>query len=149
MPDNMTPEQRRLTMSRIQKSNTKPEITVRRLVFARGLRFRKYVSSLPGTPDLVFSGARVAVFVDGDFWHGWRLDEWEHKLSSTYWKEKIARNRKRDSEHDAKLKEDGWTVIRVWEHEVEKDPEACVRRIEAAVRAGRQQHAADGASRRR
>lgn len=149
MPDNMTPEQRRLTMSRIRKSDTKPELTVRRLVFARGLRFRKYVSWLPGTPDLVFSRARVVVFVDGDFWHGWRFDEWEHKLSSAYWKEKIARNRKRDSEHDAKLKEDGWTVIRVWEHEVEEDPEACIRRIEAAVRAGQHQQATTSASCRR
>ena len=134
MTDNMTPEQRRLTMSRIRKLDTKPEITLRRLVFARGLRYRKYVAGLPGTPDLVFSGARVAVFVDGDFWHGWRFDEWEHKLSSKYWKEKIARNRKRDSEHDEKLKEDGWTVIRIWEHEVEQAAETCVDRIEQAVR---------------
>jgi len=149
MADNMTPEQRSRTMSRIRKTDTKPEIMVRRLAFSRGLRYRKYVSGLPGTPDLVFAGPKVAIFVDGDFWHGWRFEEWEHKLSSAYWKDKIRRNRNRDVENHRRLEKDGWTVIRIWEHEVEEDAEACVDRIEAVVRAGQQQHAADGAPRRR
>lgn len=134
MPDNMTPEQRRATMSRIRKRDTKPEMTVRRLTFARGLRYRKYVSQLPGTPDLVFFGARVVVFVDGDFWHGWRFETWEHKLTSSYWKDKISGNRARDREHDARLKHDGWAVIRVWEHDVEAEADACVDNIERTVR---------------
>ncbi len=80
MTDNMTAEQRSRTMSRIRKTDTKPELTIRRLAFARGLRYRKYSAHLPGKPDLVFSSARVVVFVDGDFWHGWRFEEWEQKL---------------------------------------------------------------------
>ena len=123
-------------MSRIRKKDTKPELTIRRLAHARGLRYRKHVESLPGTPDMVFGGPRVVVFVDGDFWHGWRLEEWEHKLSSKYWKEKIKRNRRRDGENHRRLEEEGWTVIRIWEHEVKEDPEACVDRIESAVRHG-------------
>lgn len=134
MADNMTPEQRSRTMSRIRKTDTKPELIIRRLVFARGLRYRKYSSPLPGKPDLVFASARVVVFVDGDFWHGWRFEEWENKLSSPYWKDKIRRNRERDAEHCACLEAKGWTVLRIWEHEVESDAEACVDRIERAVR---------------
>lgn len=134
MADNMTPEQRSRTMSRIRKTDTKPELMIRRLSFARGLRYRKYAARLPGKPDLVFATAKVVVFVDGDFWHGWRFEEWEKKLSSPYWKEKIRRNCERDRQHCACLEADGWTVLRIWEHEVEKDANACVDRIERAVR---------------
>lgn len=133
MADNMTPEQRSRTMSRIRKTDTKPELIIRRLSFARGLRYRKYLAHLPGKPDLVFAGARVVVFVDGDFWHGWRFEEWEEKLSSPYWRSKIRRNRERDSDHCARLEADGWTVLRIWEHEVEQNADACVDRIEVAV----------------
>ena len=134
MPDNMTVEQRSLTMSRIRKADTKPELVIRRLVFARGLRYRKYSASLPGKPDLTFARAKVAVFVDGDFWHGWRFNEWEHKLCSDYWKKKIRRNMERDVSNKALLEREGWTVIRIWEHEIEENADACVDRIEATVR---------------
>jgi DNA mismatch endonuclease, patch repair protein len=134
MTDNMTREQRSRTMSRIRKTDTKPELIVRRLTFSRGLRYRKYAAHLPGKPDLVFATARVAVFVDGDFWHGWRFGKWEHKLSSEYWRTKIRRNRERDRKNRRRLRNDGWTVVRIWEHEVEANREACVDRIETAVR---------------
>lgn len=134
MADNMTSEQRSRTMSRIRKTDTKPELRIRSLSFARGLRYRKYFSGLPGNPDLVFASARVVVFVDGDFWHGWRFGSWEQKLSSDYWKNKIRGNRDRDRRNRRLLREQGWIVIRIWEHEVEQDPEKCVDRIEQAVR---------------
>ncbi|MFN7970782.1 MAG: very short patch repair endonuclease [Acidobacteriota bacterium] len=133
----MTPEQRSRTMSRIRRTDTKPELLIRRLSFARGLRYRKYSSRLPGTPDLVFAKARVVVFVDGDFWHGWRFDEWEAKLSSSYWRAKIGRTRERDQANVASLEAAGWTVLRIWEHEVESHPAQCVDRIELAVRGSR------------
>jgi DNA mismatch endonuclease, patch repair protein len=139
MADNMTREQRSLTMSRIRKMDTKPELVIRRLVFARGLRYRKYAASLPGKPDLTFARTKVAVFVDGDFWHGWRFDEWEHKLSSEYWKKKIRRNMERDTANQALLESRGWTVIRIWEHEIEEDAKACLDRIEAAVKEAQDQ----------
>lgn len=84
--------------------------------------------SLPGRPDIVFSSARVIVFVDGDFWHGYRYPAWTRRLSP-YWHQKIQRNRLRDRRNFAKLRRAGWRVIRVWEHEVKKDLKGCVDRI--------------------
>jgi DNA mismatch endonuclease (patch repair protein) len=135
MTDNMTPGQRRRTMSSIRRIDTKPELAVRRLAFARGLRYRKYSPHVAGKPDLVFARARLVVFIDGDFWHGWRFQEWEHKLSSTYWRNKIRRNIDRDKSCRAKLEEDGWLVLQIWEHEIEADASGCVDRIEQALQA--------------
>ena len=132
MPDNLTPAQRSFTMSRIRSKDTTPELMVRRLAHARGLRFRKHVSALPGTPDLAFFGSRVAVFVDGDFWHGWRFPVWQGKLTS-YWSRKIERNRQRDRRNHASLRRRGWVVLRIWEHQVRGDPGQCIDRIESAV----------------
>jgi DNA mismatch endonuclease (patch repair protein) len=81
----------------------------------------------------VFSRSRVAVFVDGDYWHGWRFPAWKDKLAA-YWQEKIENNRRRDNRNFRRLRKDGWLVIRLWEHQVERDAERCVDRIEAVVR---------------
>lgn len=132
MADNLTPEQRSYMMSRVRSTDTKPELTVRRLAHSRRLRFRKHCGWLPGRPDMVFVAAKVVVFVDGDYWHGWRFPAWKHKLSP-YWKEKIERNRRRDRSNFKKLRRDGWLVIRLWEHEIERNPTRCIDRIEAAV----------------
>src|SRR5262245_6753393 len=132
MADNMTVAQRSRTMSRIRHSDTKPELIIRRLLFARGLRYRKCWRELPGKPDLVFARAKLVVFVDGDFWHGWRFDEWSHKLTSAYWTDKISRNRERDARNQKLLEQAGWRVIRIWEHEVEADATACADLIEKA-----------------
>lgn len=136
MADNLTIEQRSYTMSRIKSRNTKPELVIRKLVHSRGLRFRLHERSLPGCPDLVFVRAKVAVFVDGDFWHGWRFKQWCGKLAP-YWREKIAGNRKRDRSNFGRLRSSGWEVIRLWEHDVEASPEVCVDRVEECVRARR------------
>ena len=81
----------------------------------------------------MFVRAKVAVFVDGDFWHGWQFPRWRHKLGP-YWKKKIEGNRYRDRRTSNKLRREGWLVIRIWEHDVERDPESCVDRIEEAVK---------------
>jgi DNA mismatch endonuclease (patch repair protein) len=130
----MTVAQRSLTMSRIRSRDTGPELTIRRLLHARGLRYRKHVRALPGRPDLVFSGPKVAVFVDGDFWHGWKFSQWKEKLGP-YWREKIEGNKRRDARNFRQLRQGGWTVIRLWEHEIEADPGTCADRVERAVRA--------------
>jgi DNA mismatch endonuclease (patch repair protein) len=132
MADNLTPEQRSRTMSRIRSTDTGPELTIRRILHARGRRFRKYVREVPGRPDLVFARERVAVFVDGDFWHGWRFPVWREKLAE-YWRLKIARNRQRDARNFRLLRRRGWVVIRIWEHQVENDPHGCVERVERAL----------------
>ena len=120
-------------MSRIKGKDTRLEVRVRSELHRRGLRFRKHVKDLPGKPDIVFSKVRVAVFVDGDFWHGYRFPSWENKVSD-FWKEKISKNRERDTRNNGKLHEASWTVIRLWQHEVQKDFEACIDRIVSAVR---------------
>jgi DNA mismatch endonuclease (patch repair protein) len=98
----------------------------------RGLRFRKHVKSLPGSPDIVFTKEKVAIFIDGNFWHGWRLPAWEHKLSP-FWKDKLRANRKRDQRNFRRLHALGWRVIRIWQHQIKQDPEACIRVITAAL----------------
>ncbi len=119
MADNLTPQQRSYCMSRIKGKDTGLEIRIRSALHKRGLRFRKNVQDLPGKPDVVFRKAQVAVFVDGDFWHGYRFPSWEDKVSD-FWKKKINRNRQRDAANHRKLRNMGWTVIRMWQHDVQK-----------------------------
>ncbi len=136
MPDNLTPEQRSYCMSRIKGKDTGLEMRVRSELHRRGFRFRKHVKELPGKPDVVFTKAKVAVFIDGDFWHGYRFPAWEHKVSD-FWKQKINKNRERDRRNHRKLKEMGWTVIRLWQHDLERDFQECIERIIAAVNEAR------------
>ena len=82
MPDNLTPAQRSYCMSRIKGKDTGLELRVRSELHKRGLRFRKHLKELPGKPDIVFTRAKVVVFIDGDFWHGYRFATWEHKVDS-------------------------------------------------------------------
>jgi DNA mismatch endonuclease (patch repair protein) len=119
-------------MSRIKGKDTKLEVRVRSELHKKGLRFRKHVK-LPGRPDIVFSRARVIVFVDGDFWHGYRFPSWKDKLSD-FWKKKIAKTRDRDTKNRRKLRKTGWQVIRFWQHEIERDFEGCIERIVIAVK---------------
>lgn len=137
MPDNLTPDQRRYCMSRVKSKDTRLELRVRSALHSRGLRFRKHVSDLPGKPDVVFARARVAVFIDGDFWHGYKFDSWQHKMSKL-WREKISRNRARDIKYREELRKMGWNVLRVWQHEVETDLDSTIARIVVAVRGSTQ-----------
>ena len=128
----MPPETRSRVMSRIRGSNTKPELAIVEGLKRRGVAWDAHVRALPGCPDFVFAESRVVVFVDGDFWHGYRFDEWRDKLSEK-WEAKIEGNIIRDRQSRKKLRQDGWKVIRIWEHQVEKDKARCVRRILAAL----------------
>jgi DNA mismatch endonuclease (patch repair protein) len=139
MPDNLTPEQRKHAMSRVKQKDTDIEVTIRSGLHRLGYRFRKNVKTLPGQPDVVFSKERVAVFIDGDFWHGYRFPEWEHKVSD-FWKNKINKNRARDRKNFRKLRRMGWVVIRIWQHEIRKMPAECIQRIITAVGRSRSSH---------
>jgi len=132
MTDNLTAEQRSYCMSRIKGKDTGLEMEVRSALHRRGLRFRKHVKELPGKPDIVFSSARIAVFLEGDFWHGYRFPSWKNQVSD-FWIKKISKNRERDARNHRKLRAMGWTVIRLWQHEVQKDIETCINRIDSAV----------------
>lgn len=133
MLDNLTPEQRSYCMSRVKGKDTGLEVQVRSALHGRGLRFRKHVKELPGRPDIVFSKARVAVFVDGDFWHGYGFPSWRHKLTA-FWIKKISKNRDRDIRNHRKLRRMGWRVIRLWQHEIERNFNSCIARIVARVK---------------
>jgi len=135
MPDNLTPEQRSYCMSRIKGKDTGLERRVRSELHKRGFRFRKHVKDLPGKPDVVFTRAKVAVFIDGDFWHGYRFPTWEHKVSD-FWKKKISKTRERDTRNHQQLREMGWTVIRLWQHDLERDFEDSIEKIVSAVTMG-------------
>jgi len=116
MADVLTPELRRLNMSRVRGSNTKPEMLIRRGLHARGLRFRLQRRDLPGRPDIVLPSKKVALFVHGCFWHG--HDCHLFRLPAThadFWREKIATNRQRDASTVQKLRNLEWRVGIVWE----------------------------------
>ena len=123
-----------------RKSDTKCEVALRSALWRLGLRFRKNVSLLPGKPDIVFPGARVVVFCDGDFWHGrsWRSRRRKLEAGSNadYWVSKIGANMARDRRYDRQLTALGWCVIRVWEGDILKDPGQPIRVVSEAVRLG-------------
>lgn len=123
-------------MSRIKGKDTGLETRVRSALHRRGLRFRKHIKDLPGRPDVVFVSAKVAVFIDGDFWHGYRFPSWEHKVSD-FWKEKISKNRQRDVKNYRLLREMGWEVVRLWQHEIEEDFEGTIGRIMSSLNEAR------------
>jgi DNA mismatch endonuclease (patch repair protein) len=120
-------------MSRIKGKDTGLETRVRSELHKRGFRFRKHFKELPGKPDVVFTKAKVAVFIDGDFWHGYRFPAWEHKVSD-FWKTKISKNRERDAKNHRRLRDMGWTVIRLWQHDLERDFEASIGKIVSALK---------------
>lgn len=107
----------RAQMQRMPSQNTKPETIVRSELFARGLRFRVNVNGLPGSPDIVFTKAKIAVFIDGCYWHGCPVHKRAPVHNRDWWVEKIARNKQRDQRNDADLRSAGWWVLRYWEHD--------------------------------
>jgi len=119
-------------MARIKSTGTRPERVLRKALWRAGLRFRLQ-SRLPGKPDLAFPGARIAVFVDGCFWHRCPLHGRLPKSNLAYWKPKLARNLARDWQVNAALLDLGWMPLRIWEHEIALDLPACVARVGEAV----------------
>lgn len=133
--DPLTPEQRVRNMRAIRRRNTKPELRLRRALWSSGLRgYRCDLGALPGRPDVVFTRQRVAIFVDGTFWHG-HPSAFPRPSLTPYWIGKIEGNMRRDRANDRSLIEAGWVVIRLWDSEVWKDLPGCVLRISTAVRA--------------
>jgi DNA mismatch endonuclease (patch repair protein) len=131
--DIMSAKTRSAVMARIKGKDTGPERLMLKALSLKGVRCENHAKDLPGRPDLVFRDRRLAVFVDGDFWHGWRFSIWRDKLSEK-WERKIESNRRRDLRVHRSLRRTGWRVIRIWEHQIERDLDACVRRVLAAIR---------------
>ena len=134
-----SPEVTYKIMSAVKSKDTKPEIMLRKALWAKGLRYIKNVKTLPGKPDMVFAKAKIAVFCDGDFWHGhnWALRGFasiEEELSrySDYWRNKILANVERDKRNNISLEAAGWTVLRFWESDIKADVKACADIVENA-----------------
>ncbi|MFF7599903.1 very short patch repair endonuclease [Streptomyces mirabilis] len=124
---------RRRNMQAIRSRDTRPELLVRRLLHAHGLRYRVAAKPLPGlrrTADIVFRPAKLAVFIDGCYWHGCPEHYTPPKTNPGYWSDKVTRNVIRDRDTDKRLREAGWTVLRFWEHE---SPDDCALKIAATV----------------
>lgn len=128
----------RIASASSAKRDTKPELLLRRAINSVGLTYKVDVASLPGRPDLVVPAARVAVFCDGDFWHGRNLKKRLEKLqaghNAAYWVRKLKTNVARDRKVDVLLRRSGWTVLRFWESELRADPNRAAKRILSAAR---------------
>lgn len=125
-----TPEQRHYNMSRIHSKNTKPERKLMKALRDKGVWFTHHRKDVFGKPDIVFKRKKIAVFVDSDFWHGRKHLP---KSNQEFWSAKFERNRQRDDEVNAKLIEQGWTVIRFSDDEVKKQTDECVVKILIAI----------------
>ncbi len=130
--DIMSPEKRSAVMARIRGKDTGPERALAKEFSRRRLHWTSHDRTLPGRPDFAFRRKKVAIFVDGDFWHGWRFPVWRDKLSEK-WELKIEANRHRDRKAHGRLRRAGWRVVRIWEHQIERDLNACVTRVLSAL----------------
>lgn len=134
----MVSEARHYNMSRISAKDTSIEVLLRHALWARGIRYRKNKKDLPGKPDITLTKYRIAVFCDGEFFHGKDWDTLKETLAKgnnpDFWIAKIARNMERDRKNDTDLAALGWTVIRFWGKSIKKDTEECIARIEEEIR---------------
>jgi DNA mismatch endonuclease (patch repair protein) len=130
-----TTDQRSKLMSKIRGQNTKPEIALRKAMWAISLKYRINVKSLPGKPDILMRKYKLAIFVDGEFWHGhdWEAKKARIKSNTDYWIPKIERNMQRDRENIEKLNDLGFFVLRFWEREIKNDLEGCLKKILAYI----------------
>lgn len=128
MVDVLTPEQRSRCMSRIRGRDTRPEIIIRKMLWSLGCRYRINYGLL-GKPDIVFTRQRLAIFIDGCFWHRCPLHFQAPATNARFWEVKIEGNVRRDREVVERLATAGWSVLRIWEHEAKTDPAEVVRAI--------------------
>ena|SRR3989338_4117767 len=122
--DPLPTKQRAELMSKIRSRDTRFEQEfIALLRKATRKKFQTNVVSIKGKPDIVFRGDKLCVFLDSNFWHGWQYPRWRHLLKNDFWRKKIERNRKRDRQVSLGLRNRGWNVIRIWEHEIKRGPE--------------------------
>ncbi|MEW6036562.1 MAG: very short patch repair endonuclease [Candidatus Micrarchaeota archaeon] len=135
MADVFSKEKRSWVMSRIRGKNTKIELLLAKALRKSKIPYRKHPRGM-GNPDFLVSsdGRKILVFVDGDFWHGWDYAKRKAKLNS-FWRRKIEQNMRRDKRQRALLRKKGWTILRLWEHEVTKNLTRCIKKIKRALNA--------------
>ena len=126
--DNLSKEKRSKIMAGIKSKNTKIELKLRKELHKMGFRYKLHYK-IDGTPDIAFPLKKIAIFVDGDFWHGYEWSKLRPKLKNAFWKDKITKNMKRDKNVNKLLNDKGWKVIRFWEHQVNDDACRCAKAI--------------------
>lgn len=133
--DKLTPEQRRKCMQANKSKGTKPELLLAEALWQAGFRYRKNSKTVFGKPDFSSKKYKIAVFVDGEFWHGkdWEDRKNDIKSNREFWINKIERNMQRDEEVNRRLKADGWQVFRFWDKEITKNVEICALEIKRAI----------------
>ena len=135
--DVLNAEQRHKCMSHIKSKDTSIKVSLRRALWKKGYRYRKNYSALPGKPDIVLTKYRIAIFCDGELFHGKNWEILKPRLlkgnNPDFWVKKIERNMKRDDENDKKLLFLGWTVIHFWGNDILKNTDQCVKVIEEAI----------------
>ena len=135
MADDLTPEQRRRNMQAIKSKDTTIELSLRKALWSKGIRYRKNCKTLIGKPDIAITKYKIAVFCDSEYWHGYDWENRNQKIKSNreYWIPKIERNMARDQEVNAALEQEGWTVIRFWERQIRKELDSCVDEVLSAI----------------
>ncbi len=131
-----TKEQISYNMKQVKNKDSVIEITLRKELWNRGLRYQKNVTGIFGKPDLVFKGKKVAIFCDSEFWHGYNWEERKKDFKShqEFWIPKIERNMQRDIEVNEELQKQGWKVIRFWGKDIKKNTSKCADIIEKEIR---------------
>jgi DNA mismatch endonuclease (patch repair protein) len=132
MTDIMSKEKRSALMAKVRCKDTDVEKALLRLIKKEKIRGASYQLKMFGKPDITFRRKRIAIFCDGDFWHGRAFSSWEKKLT-LFWKKKISRNIKRDKEVNKVLRREGWTVLRFWRKQILKKPEWTLKKIKVAL----------------
>jgi len=127
--DSFSKSKRSEIMSRIRSKNTGIEKAVFLGLRRRKVYFQKHYKKVAGNPDIALPSKKKAIFIDGDFWHGYNFSKTKSRLPKKYWQQKIENNIKRDKRINRTLRREGWTVIRIWEHEIKRHPEKALNRI--------------------
>lgn len=127
--DVLTREQRHKNMVAIKNKDTKIEIILRKALWKNKIRYRKNWKNLPGKPDIVITKYKIAIFCDGDFWHGKNFYNKIIATNTKFWEEKIKKNMERDLENTIILRDMGWKVIRFWESDIKKNLDGCVKQV--------------------
>lgn len=133
MTDVLTKRQRSLNMSRIKSRHTTPELIIRKLLFSKGLRGYRLHRNLRGRPDIIYPVNKLAIFIDGCFWHKCRKCFIKPTTRVKFWENKLSGNVKRDKVISSELEKTGWQVLRIWEHEVKENPEKVLDRISSVL----------------
>lgn len=133
MPDRITKTQRSRLMSSIKSVNTSLEINFKKMLSKNKIKgFRKYPKML-GNPDFASAKKRIVIFIDGDFWHGYNWKKLGKIPPKKYWQAKIEKNIRRDKKYTKQLKKEGWKVLRFWEHDIKKNPEKCLSKVNKSL----------------